>query len=79
MQAFIDFLSGKKSYILGVLTALFGVMVSLGYMGQEQQTEALQHFARGIEQIIGLAVSAQGLLAIFLRLGISKTEPTSDK
>ncbi len=63
MQAILDWLSGRKTYIVAILTAIFDVGCAVGWWTFDNQ----------------IVVAVNGLLAAFglgfLRAGVSKSGP----
>ncbi len=63
MQAILDFLSGKKTYIVAGLFAIFNFGVAMGYWTPDNS------LVTTIDSLLG----ALGLS--FLRAGVTKSEP----
>ena len=70
----IDWLSGKKTYIMGLLTLILAFIVQLGFLTPDQSSDIGKGIAAVLERFIALAMDAAALLAIFLRLGSAKAE-----
>ena len=70
----IDWLSGKKTYIMGLLTLILAFIVQLGFLTPDQSSDIGKGIAAVLERFVALAMDAAALLAIFLRLGMYKTE-----
>lgn len=65
MQAILDFLNGKKTYIVAILLAVFDVGVAFGWWT----------FDSAVIQAVNALLAAFGLG--FLRAGVTKSGPTA--
>ena len=61
MNAIIEFLNGKKTYISAVAAALFNLALAFGWLGEISA-----------EQIIAIEGLLAAILGVTIRLGIAK-------
>ena len=78
MTSIVDWLNGKKTYILGVAGAVLGVLVALGVLTPPQQDEASKGLLDSFNHLIGLAVGLVSLLHVFQRQGSAKAEQAAN-
>lgn len=70
MQKLISFLNGKKTYIIGSVSAILGIVTMSGLPvspeAQEAIVEGTEHVLTGLQLLLG------GLAAIGLRAAVAK-------